>query len=127
MDLSDWLDEEITVLEFTFIDNPENFQKPEELFLLTSDCLVVLEKVKAAFLKSGWEGDGEIGVVWLPPFLYIPTPDKITSDVLEGTFVWHVKQRNNGISFLGFYPEGLKYIANNSLLANQNDHFFDEE
>jgi hypothetical protein len=121
-----YLDSEIIVFQYTFIDNPEYFQKPEEHFANPSERKAQLEKVDAAFRKSGWEGDGEIGLIWLPPFLYNPAPDEDPGQ-LFGTLVWHVKQYNNGISFLGFYSEDLKYISKGSLLAQQNDGFFDLE
>ena len=50
--------------------------------------------VKQRFLQEGWEGDGEIGLIWIPPFVDIGLEDT------HGTYVWHVKQQNNGISWL---------------------------
>jgi hypothetical protein len=119
----DLLEGEIIVFEFTFIDNPEYFQKPEDYFSNPNDRNTIIEKVKTSFRKSGWEGDGEIGLIWIPPFMYNPALDEDPGDVLFGTVVWHVKQHNNGISFLGFYEDDLKYISKGSLLARQNDSF----
>jgi hypothetical protein len=53
-----------------------------------------VEEVKQLFLKKGWEGDGEIGLIWLPPFVDIGIEDT------HGTYIWHVKQGNNGMSWL---------------------------
>jgi hypothetical protein len=119
MSIDDLLEGKIIVFKFTFIDNPENFRKPEEYFSNSDEKKAILEKVKAVFKKSGWEGDGEIGLVWLPPFLYNPAPGEDPGQ-LFGTIVWHVKQHTNGISFLGFYEDDLKYIPKDSLLAQQN-------
>jgi hypothetical protein len=113
MSVKNWLDKKIIVFEYTFIDDLEYFQKPEDYFPISTEILALLENVKTAFRKNGWEGDGEIGLIWIPPFFYVSTPDKDPGQIY-GTFVWHVKQHNNGIS-LG------------SLLALQNDRFFDPE
>lgn len=52
----------------------------------------ILDQVHHVLLKAGWEGDGEIGLIWIPPFM-LPTDS-------FGTCIWHVKQSNNGTSFL---------------------------
>ncbi len=52
-----------------------------------------IEEIKKLFRNKGWQGDGELGIFWLPPFLW----DE--GDTM-GNFVWHVKQSNNGISFI---------------------------
>lgn len=50
--------------------------------------------VEERLLRGGWEGDGEIGIIWLPPFVDIGIEEPL------GFEVWHVKQENNGMSFL---------------------------
>jgi len=52
-----------------------------------------LEVVKEKFMEAGWEGDGKIGIIWIPPFLN-------GNDDSIGNFIFHVKQASNGISFL---------------------------
>lgn len=52
-----------------------------------------IEEIKQLFRDKGWEGDGELGLIWLPPFLW-DEGDTI------GHFAWHVKQLNNGTSFI---------------------------
>jgi hypothetical protein len=45
----------------------------------------------ARFVQAGWEGDGLIQIGWIPAFL------------MEGEFgecFWHVKQENNGLSWI---------------------------
>lgn len=54
----------------------------------------LITSVREKFLREGWEGDGEIGLLWLPPFADTGTEDTF------GTYIWHVKQQNNGISWL---------------------------
>lgn len=48
---------------------------------------------KRAFRRAGWEGDGELRLIWLPPFLFVNGDS-------YGIMLWHVKQQNNGTSFL---------------------------
>ncbi len=45
------------------------------------------------FRAAGWEGDGELGYIYLPPFVF-------DSGDTFGCVVYHVKQHNNGTSFI---------------------------
>jgi hypothetical protein len=45
------------------------------------------------FLEMGWHGDGKISLMWIPPFMFeLSEP--------EGIIFWHVKQIEDGISFI---------------------------
>lgn len=48
------------------------------------------------FETLGWEGDGEVNVLWLPPFVF-PLALRIST---LGIAIWHVKQERDGVSFL---------------------------
>jgi hypothetical protein len=61
-----------------------------------------VEAVKERFKKAGWEGDGSIGILWLPPFVGIGIEDT------WGCYLWHVKQSNNGLSWIGGDDDLLK-------------------
>jgi len=55
-----------------------------------------LAVARERFLAAGWHGDGDIGLLWLPPFVFplaagIPT---------AGVVLWHVKQENDGVSWI---------------------------
>jgi hypothetical protein len=50
----------------------------------------------ARFKEMGWNGDGEITLLWLPPFTF-PLELKVPP---EGLVVWHVKQEADGVSYL---------------------------
>ena len=126
MTYDDLFKQEITIIGYEHIDDPECFLKPERILPLSSESLALLEKVKEEFRNNGWEGDGEIGLIWIPSFFFIPPPNTDHGQVF-GTYIWHVKQHNNGTSYLGFYPDGLKFIAKGSLLGLQNDFLFNEE
>lgn len=54
----------------------------------------ILDRVRRKLLDEGWEGDGKLQLLWLPPFLGAGVQDTY------GVCVWHVKQMNNGTSWL---------------------------
>jgi len=84
-------------ISFHHIDS--EYGKPWEEFIegdvfCSDDTLdEMLKRIKKAFFDAGWEGDGEICVYRIPPFC-IPNSDT------HGIDVFHVKQSNNGTSFL---------------------------
>jgi hypothetical protein len=94
------------VYEYTFLDDLSFIKTPEdyaELIFFASyskeQIQDVVDAVKEKILSSGWEGDGEIGVIWIPPFVDTGFEDT------AGNYFWHVKQSNNGISYiLSEYP-----------------------
>ena len=78
---------------FEWIDNL-HFIQPPERFL--ADPSAHVEAARAVFRKAGWNGEGKIGLLWLPPFVF-PTDARLT---WRGLTVWHVKQSEDGISWL---------------------------
>ena len=87
------------ILEYEFIDNLDARFDPLDVCGDSDETRDMIKNVKELFKKNGWEGDGEIKLIWLPPFL-----DE-ADDPNFGEYIWHVKQSNNGISFLGFQNE----------------------
>lgn len=66
-----------------------------------SDCLENAEEyiviAKEIFTEMGWYGDGEIQLIWIPPFMF----DGIrTQRFSNGIVIWHVKQEEDGISWI---------------------------
>lgn len=89
------------VYEYTFLDDLSFVRTPQEYAASRFAIDIDPEKldtwvaaVRERFFAAGWEGDGTIGLIWLPPFVDIGIEDT------WGNYIWHVKQRNNGISFL---------------------------
>ncbi len=76
-----------------------------------SECLEnaeeYLEIVKNKFLNEGWFGDGEIELIWIPPFMFEGTR---TSNFIKGKIIWHVKQKEDGISWLLHEPNFFENI-----------------
>lgn len=54
-----------------------------------------ISEAKVVFDRNHWEGDGRIGLIWMPPFLLSPDFEDTV-----GLFLWHVKQHNNGTSYI---------------------------
>jgi hypothetical protein len=53
-----------------------------------------LAAIQQRFLDAGWEGDGVLQAMWFPPFVGAGIEDTY------GVPAWHVKQSNNGTSFI---------------------------
>lgn len=66
--------------------------KTEEEIKEIKEAIIEIGKL---FKKKGWEGDGAIGLIWIPPFIEIGNPEYTT-----GSYLWHVKQDNNGSSYI---------------------------
>lgn len=81
---------------YTFLDDLSFIQDPFACFQDedSTDISDAIHLVGEKFKEYGWEGDGTIGVIWLPPFVDVGIHDT------HGNYIWHVKQYNNGISFL---------------------------
>jgi hypothetical protein len=81
---------------YTFLDDLSYIKSPFEHFQDAERCKIedAIRLIGDRFREFGWEGDGELGIIWLPPFVDVGIEDTY------GTFIWHVKQMNNGISFI---------------------------
>lgn len=102
------------VYEYTFLDELQFIKPPGEVYKYEDSVQlnIVIEAIKKKFSDAGWEGDGDIGILWLPPFVDAGIEDT------WGTYIWHVKQSNNGISFLAC-TDPLMFAR----LAQQNGDF----
>ena len=82
------------VYGFEWIDNLLFLQNPESFVGSRLDEYVTIARER--FDEYGWEGDGTVELLWLPPFVF-PLSLKIPP---TGVVLWHVKQEEDGISFL---------------------------
>ena len=96
------------IVPFTFIDD-FRCMKPlvaayEDPYSTGQAPLINIEKLeselKAQFKDAGWEGDGKIECIFIPP-CFMQSEDTFCETV------FHVKQSNNGISWLAI-PFDLK-------------------
>jgi hypothetical protein len=100
-------DSPLHVYHYQFIDSLNAIRRPEDVFADSGGTPLAdrLERVKKAFSAAGWEGDGDIGVIWIPPFVDVGVEDT------WGTYLWHVKQANNGTSWIASeYPLPFKRL-----------------
>lgn len=71
------------------------------------DCLNNSEEyikiAKEIFLEAGWHGDGKVELMWIPPFMFNGIR---TADSNLGVIVWHVKQNEDGISWI-LHPKNI--------------------
>ncbi len=78
----EWIDNLcFTIDPFECLDNAEEY----------------IKIAKEHFLAAGWDGDGQVELMWIPPFMF----DGIrTDEFTTGVTVWHVKQLEDGISWV---------------------------
>jgi hypothetical protein len=82
------------VFLYEWIDNL-NFTLPPEACLDHPETY--LNIARAQFKKAGWAGDGAIELMWIPPFMF---SGRRTPEFTKGVTVWHVKQKEDGISWI---------------------------
>lgn len=78
----EWIDN----LNFTF--------KPDHFLSNAKEYITVAEEL---FKNAGWDGDGEITLIWVPPFML--SQWSMGKEAL-GFVIWHVKQQEDGTSWL---------------------------
>ncbi len=71
--------------------DPDLYESPDDAQLKRVDELK--ELLAQMFSKAGWEGDGDINCIFVPPCLF-GGEDGWTE------IIYHVKQSNNGMSWL---------------------------
>ncbi|WP_312316175.1 hypothetical protein [Stenotrophomonas sp.] len=79
---------------YEWIDNLHFLEDPSRF--IDGDPARYVAMAKAQFRKLGWHGDGDVQLLWLPPFVF-PFQPHIPP---EGVILWHVKQQSDGISYL---------------------------
>ncbi len=109
IDYSPELLNDFEVLMYEYIDNLHFTLKPNECLENADEYISI---AKERFLKEGWAGDGDVELIWIPPFM-LKTDDGKTIywNETKGIIVWHVKQESDGISWL-LIPDRLKKELN---------------
>lgn len=95
------------VYSYQHLDDLSFVRRPENVFRETSEAKLsqYVEAVKEKLQSAGWEGDGELGIIWFPPFAGVGAEDT------NGAYVWCVKQSNNGTSWLAsHFPMSFKAL-----------------
>jgi len=83
----------IFVYQFHHIDAIDFMLDAEQVLIDAPHGDHILRTIELALKKGGWEGDGRLQLLWVPPFIH-------ESDCTYGDLVFHVKQRNNGTSWI---------------------------
>lgn len=79
---------------FEWIDNLHFIVDP---FDITHKADAYIEIAKKRFLEMGWDGDGEVRLMWIPPFMFDSRND---IKPYVGVTIWHVKQEEDGLSWI---------------------------
>jgi hypothetical protein len=79
---------------YEWIDNLNFTMDPAKCLDNADEYIAV---AKALFLEAGWAGDGEIELIWIPPFMFRGTR---IPEFTVGVIIWHVKQDNDGLSWI---------------------------
>ena len=82
---------------YDWIDNLHFLLPPHRVITDAHRCEALSAAVQKRFTdEGGWEGTGRLSLLWLPPFIF-PFGGSVPT---EGVIVWHVKQHEDGLSFL---------------------------
>lgn len=100
------------VYRYEHLDDLAFLRKPEHVFENNSTGRLThyVQAVEAKLRGAGWEGDGQLEIMWFPPFVDVGVEDTC------GTYVWCVKQSNNGTAWLAS-----EVPLNFGRLASQNE------
>lgn len=82
------------VYEYQHVDILEFMPPASAVLQGVGNANEVLAEVAYALRAGGWEGDGTIRILWIPPFMGAGSEDT------WGIAAWFVKQSNNGTSFI---------------------------
>ena len=102
MEITELIDYDVSAIEgfhlynFEWIDNLNFLRSPAELIPDRLQRKRFEAVVAQRFSSEGWEGTGRLSILWLPGFVF-PMNCEIPP---EGVLIWHVKQHEDGISWL---------------------------
>lgn len=68
-------------------------RRPAQVFRASPHLQVLVDEIGTHFRQHGWDGAGDVGLVWLPPFVM---PDAGAN----GSALWHVRQSDHQTSWL---------------------------
>lgn len=81
------------VYSYHFIDDRLFFLNARETLGEFPDGYAIVREAEMLLKRHGWEGDGTLELLWLPPFMGVGVEDTY------GVVCFHVKQSNNGTSW----------------------------
>ncbi|WP_343077827.1 MULTISPECIES: hypothetical protein [Pseudomonas] len=81
------------VYSYHFIDDGLFFLNAREVLGRYPEGYTYIREAERLLKNNGWEGDGELELLWIPPFIGVGVEDTY------GIVCFHVKQSNNGTSW----------------------------
>ena len=81
------------IYSFEWIDRLSHFEDAEEELTPWTLKNSFLNHFRHRFADAGWNGDGKMQILWLPPFSGIDAPT-------SGFYILHVKQKEDGVSWI---------------------------
>ncbi len=93
------------VVMYEWIDNLHFTRKPGDFL---SNANVYVSEAERLFKEAGWAGDGEVELMWIPPFML--SEEYHHKEFCKGVVIWHVKQEEDGTSWI-LTPIELRGIA----------------
>ena len=93
---------EFHVYTYHFIDDGKFIPRAKEVLASYPNGNKYIKEAEVLLKNHGWEGDGDMGLIWFPPFIGVGVEDTY------GFVCFHVKQSNNGTSWLAS-PEQLPF------------------
>lgn len=81
------------IYSYEWIDRLSHFEDAEEELKYWPLREQFLSHFRKRFSEAGWQGDGKMQLLWLPPFVGSDAPTK-------GFYILHVKQLDDGISWI---------------------------
>ncbi|MCH5689865.1 hypothetical protein LWM68_39940 [Niabella sp. W65] len=91
---------EFDIMAYEWIDNLNFTLNPNDCINNADEYISI---VKQIFIEDGWDGDGDIQLMWVPPFMLKQGKQWAFT---KGIAVWHVKQLEDGTSWI-LYPKEL--------------------
>lgn len=86
------------IYSYEWIDRLSRFEDAEEELKYWPLRKAFFAHFRKRFSEAGWQGDGKMQLLWLPPFAGSGSPTK-------GFYILHVKQDDDGISWIASrYP-----------------------
>lgn len=97
---------------YEYIDDLSFMPNAREVLRIWPDAEALLTRVETIWRSSGWDGDGDTQLLWLPPFVfrdYEPLVENVketlftpayTNHIWTGYYALHVKQLEDGLSWL---------------------------
>ncbi|WP_188316157.1 hypothetical protein [Chitinophaga agrisoli] len=84
------------LIMYEWVDNLDFALDPAAYLPQAAEYVAVAHEL---FYEAGWDRDGEIRLMWIPPFALEGVEMEVKIESV-GIIVWHVKQKSDGLSWI---------------------------